>query len=225
MNSVNCSVTLCCVAGGDTYLRYAECLAESASRFFRPSKSIEFLVIEGEQGWPNGTMYRWHRLLENMPDSSYVFLSDADMLFESKVGSEILSPHVTLTLHPGFVGRHPREFPYEKRVESVCHVDPIEGSLYFCGGFAGGPTKELKRFANEIVSRIDQDVSNGIIPVWHDESALNKAASVLRDLHILDPSYCHPDEDEYYVRLVWGRQYPRRLVALDKRAEERVGRS
>lgn len=206
-------------------MRYAQGLGRTASKFFRPSSLTHFKIIPGEEGWPKGTMYRWHRLLENMPLTDYVFLCDADMRFEGEVGPEILSPHVTLTLHPGYVGKLPCELPYEKRPNSACSVSPIDGSLYFCGGFAGGPTKELKRFANEIVSRIDRDVENGLIPVWHDESALNKVASVWTDLHILDPSYCHPDQDEYYIRNIWKRTYPRRLVAIDKKEEERLGRN
>lgn len=219
------SATLCVVAGGDIYKQYASLLRLSAEKHFSPCRYNYFLLIEGEEGWPNGTMYRWHRLLENMPDTDYVFLSDADMLCEGHIGSEILSDSVTLTLHPGYIGRPPRLFPYEKREESACFVSPIEGSLYFCGGFAGGPIKEIKRFANEIVSRIDRDVANGITPVWHDESALNKAASLWPDIHVLDPSYCHPDNDRYYVDQIWKRTYPRKLVAVDKSEEERVGRN
>ena len=63
-------------------------------------------MIPGEEGWPNGTMYRWHRLLENMPDTEYVFLCDADMRFESMVSHEIISDCVTVTLHPGYVGKN-----------------------------------------------------------------------------------------------------------------------
>jgi Glycosyltransferase family 6 len=93
------------------------------------------------------------------------------------------------------------------------------------GGFAGGPRKELKRFANEIVTRIDRDMSQDIVPRWHDESALNKVCTYWRDLHILDPSYCYPDNDSYYLEHIWRTPYERKLVALDKTEGERANRS
>lgn len=217
----NCSVTLCCVAGGEAYIKYAEGLAYS-STYFQPSNDVRFMVIPGEEGWPNGTMYRWHRLLENMPETDYVFLCDADMRFESKIGTEIIGDSITLTLHPGYVGKRPTEYPYEKRMESACYVP--HGNFYYCGGFAGGPRKDLKRFANGITSRIDFDVANGITPVWHDESALNKVADLWPDLHILDPSFCYPDDDTHYRDHIWKVPYQRKLVALDKKEAERGNR-
>jgi len=36
---------------------------------------------------------------------------------------------------------------------------------------------------------IIQDESNNIIPVWHDESMLNKYYLGRKDIKILDPSY------------------------------------
>lgn len=218
------SVTLCCVAGGDVYVRYARALEESARAHFLPGTRNYFKFIPGQEGWPDGTMYRWHRLLENMPDTDYVFLCDADMYFENPVGPEILSRHITVTTHPGFVGKAAQELPYERRPASCCCVVPEDGAVYFAGGFAGGPTEEVKRFAGEIAARIDQDVANGIVPVWHDESALNKVASEWTELHVLDPSMCHPDQDEYYIEHIWPRRYERKLVALDKAEWERVGR-
>ena len=218
------SVTLCCVVGGETYENYAARLEESYYRYFVPGFLNLFQVIPGREGWPDGTMYRWHHLLENMPETDYVFMCDADMLIEAPIGSEILSPHVTVTLHPGYVDKLPSELPYEKRPSSSCFVPVEDQRRYYAGGFAGGPRQELKRFANYIVNLIDTDVAKGIVPVWHDESALNKAASVWRDLHILDPSFCYPDNDAHYVRAIWKHRYERKIVALDKKVEERIGR-
>jgi histo-blood group ABO system transferase len=217
------SIALCCVVGGEVYERYAEDLRTSFFKYFFPSsKQAHFFIISGEEGWPNGTMYRWHRLLENMPETDYVFLCDADMRFENTVGNEIISEFLTLTLHPGYVNQPRFMYPYEKNPNSACYV--AQGHLYFCGGFAGGPRKEIKRFANEIASRIDQDVIKGIIPRWHDESALNKVATLWPHFHVLDPSYCYPDNDTYYHEHIWKVPYQRKLVALDKTGRERGNR-
>lgn len=223
---VESSVSLCVVVGGDIYQRYAEHLRISFYKYFFPTtQQAHFFIIPGEEGWPNGTMYRWHRLLENMPDTEYVFLCDADMRFEATVGGEIISDGVTLTFHPGFVGSLAHDLPFESRPQSSCYVPLEDRTFYFCGGFAGGKTKEVKRFANEIVKRIDDDVSRGIVPMWHDESALNKVANMWPDkINILDPSYCYPDNDIYYRTCVWRKTYKRKLVALDKEPHERASR-
>jgi len=219
------SVTLCCVAGGAVYVRYARHLEESAEALFTPGARNRFELIAGEEGWPSGTMFRWHRLLENMPCTDYVFLCDADMRCEGPIGPEILSPHVTVTIHPGFVGVPADELPYERRPASSCRIPPGAGSTYFAGAFVGGPRAEVIRFATAVADLIDQDVRNGVTPVWHDESALNKVASIWSDLHVLDPSMCYPDDDSEYVKRIWTRPYERKLVALDKAGWERAGRT
>lgn len=219
------SVALCCVVGGEVYERYALGLRNSFFKHFFPSaKQSHFFMIPGDEGWPNGTMYRWHHLLENMPETSYVFLCDADMRFENLVTHEILSDCMTLTLHPGYVGIDKENLPYERRANSACYVPPQDGMFYFCGGFAGGPRKIVKEFANEVCSRIDSDMSQGLVPVWHDESALNRTAVYSYNLHVLSPSYCYPDNDTYYREHIWKTQYERKLVALDKEEGERAGR-
>lgn len=212
------------VVGGEVYERYAEDLRVSFFKYFFPStKQAYFRIIHGEEGWPNGTLYRWHRLLESLPTTDYTFLCDADMRFESTVGSEIISDAITVTLHPGYVGLPNHQLPFERRSNSCCSV--IYGDRYFAGGFAGGPRKELKRFANEIVNRIDCDMAHGVVPKWHDESALNKVCTYWRDLNILNPSYCYPDNDSYYIQHIWKGKYERKLVALDKTEGERGNRT
>lgn len=221
----DCSVALCVVVGGRVYEHYAYQLRISFYKYFLPSfKKVSFHIINGEEGWPNGTMYRWHRLLENMPETDYVFLCDADMKFESTVGEEIISGNkITLTLHPGYVGQEPKSLPFERRLSSCCFVHWWD--TYYAGGFAGGPRKELKRFANEIAIRIDTDMDRGITPIWHDESALNKVASLWHDIHTLSPSYCYPDNADYYIKSIWKEKYERKLVALDKTEGERGSRN
>lgn len=222
------SVALCVVAGGAVYERYAFDLFESAAEHFRPADDIELTLIPGAEGWPDGTMLRPHRLLTALPDTDFVFVCDADMRFESLVGPEILPPRgdgIVATLHPGYLGQPAAALPFETRPQSACYVTPAQRQRYFCGGFWGGSRVAVEWFARTVVSRIDHDRARAITPVWHDESALNAALAARGGPElVLDPSYAHPDNDAYYVEHVWRRQLPRRLVALDKPAEHRVGR-
>lgn len=216
------SVALCVVAGGDIYRDYADRLVESAQEFFKPSDDVIFRIIPGDEGWPDGTMRRYHHLLQNMPFADYVFLSDADMRFESEVGPEILS-RLTVTSHPGYVGQVAENLPHERRPESSCYVPLEEREHYFCGGFVGGAWFDMFCLAAMIAKRIDRDAANGLVPTWHDESALNKLMTIHEPELILSPSYCYPDNDSWYQSF-WPERYERKLVALDKTAAERVGR-
>src|SRR5579859_5456337 len=146
---MNESTALVAVAGGQVYEDYADALMASAEEFFCPTGTREFTIIPGENSWPNGTMYRYHRLLEHFPRTNYVFLIDADMLFEAEVGREILpSPlGVTATLHPGYVERFVHELPFERNEASAAYVAPGESDTYFCGGFVGGGRVAMRALA------------------------------------------------------------------------------
>lgn len=227
------SLCLICVVNGITYERYAEQLFESAERHLRTAgnRPANVLMLPGRRGWPDATMYRYHVVVEHQDliPEGFVFLSDADMLFEGDVGPEILpspdfrQPGVTATLHPAYVARPRAELPYEDRPESSCYLGDAEGRTYYCGGFVGGTREGFLTLAKRVATLVDQDRDRGIIPRWHDESALNRVLAKYPPDRTLTPAYCHPDDDEWY-RGRWPEDYPRLLVALDKTSEERAAR-
>ena len=223
------SCALVCVAGGKAYEAYAETWMESAREFFRPCAEMEYLILEGEEGWPRGTMYRYHRLLREKINTDYLFLTDADMLVVGSVGDEILPTSeqpfsVTVTRHPGYVDGHPYPAPFEDRSESSCFVPPEKRGTYWCGGFVGGERGEFQQLARMIVKRIDQDVANDITPRFHDETALNGALRQYLGHRIeLSPSYCFPEDSSWYETW-WPERYEPKILALDKTADERQGR-
>ncbi len=218
------SVTLATVAVGATYERYAGSMEESAREHFRPSDRVLFRVLPGVRGWPQATLFRYHAILEaarrGWLDATYVFLIDADMIFESAVGEEILGT-IVATVHPGYVGRAREELPYERRSFSTARVALAEGEMYFCGGFVGGERSAFLELAQQIVERIEDDDRRGVVAVWHDESHLNRALIYEPPAIVLSPSYCYPDDASSYV---WPEPYSRKIVAVDKPPEERVGR-
>lgn len=230
MGSVSKGVALVTVVHGDAYKAYADDLYESAREFFMRDRGWDFIVLPGRPGWPDATLYRYHVVRENWQQArlgsfTHMFLSDADMRFEGPVGAEILGQWgLAATLHPGYVGKPRAEFPYETRPQSSSRIKPEDGSLYFCGGFIGGRTHAFKQLCNRILYRIDMDrEKHELVPVWHDESVLNRVLSIYPPELVLSPAYCHPDHDDYY-KTFWPEDYPRLLVALDKAAAEREGR-
>lgn len=222
------SCALVCVAGGRAYEVYAEALMESAREHFRPTRRMEYVILDGEASWPNGTLLRYHRLLQETFKTDYLFMADADMLVVAPVGAEVLDPDqdaITVTTHPGYVGLPGEELPFEDRFESACYVPLQKRYRYICGGFVGGERREFQDLARMIVKRIDQDLAAGIQPRWNDESALNAAITIYGGYKtVLSPSYCYPANPTFYQQHVWKEQYEPKIMAVDKPPEHREGR-
>lgn len=225
------SVCLVSVAAGELYVRYARRMFASAADFFRPTPGpILLRPLAGREGpWPTGTIYRYHSIIAaaeagHFDRVDYVFMCDADMRFEGKVGKEILGDGLTATQHPGYVG-FPREaLPYERRLESAAMVRPNEGERYYAGGFIGGTRHAFLHLARNVAGAIDDDDAQGVVAQWHDESQLNRYLIHYPPDVVLSPAYCHPDNDDWYRSAIWPEDYPRLLVALDKSDDERAGR-
>lgn len=218
---------LVAVAGGRIYEEYAERLMESAAEFFHPTAEVDLIVIPGDDTWPNGTMMRWHHLLDNLPRAHFVFMIDADMEFVAPVGPAILPSGgygITATQHPGYPWFARALLPYDRNPESKACVQAAEGQHYFCGGFVGGERLAMKILAKTIADMVDMTLIRGHRPLWHDESCLNRALIDDPPSRMLTPSYCYPAHDDHYRQDIWGQEYERKIIALDKPAEHRQGR-
>lgn len=211
------SVALVCVVSGKRYIRYARRMLMSAEDRFLNTGSVErsFLMLDGREGWPDATMYRYHVLLEQAErfrDATHVYLIDADMRFVAPVDAEILGALVA-TSHPGYVGRRGT---YEERRDSAAFVAEHEGTRYYCGGFVGGQRSEFLALADAIRAGVDSDAAAGITAVWHDESHLNRYLVDHPPPVQLSPSYCYPEDDHRYVKTVWPQRYEPKILALRK---------
>lgn len=205
-------------------------LLKSAKKYFMKDHEVTMFVFtdkempnkEGlvsfahtHEPWPNITLKRYHvfdKYKEELSKMDYLFYCDADMLFVSDVGEEIL-PEGEIELvaieHPGFFGG--RRGPYETRPESTAYVSNNEGKYYVAGGFNGGTSGAFLKMSATIKERVDKDLENGIIAIWHDESQLNRY--MIDNKHkILNPGYCYPES--------WNIPYEKKLLALDKNHSE-----
>ncbi len=222
------STALVCVAGGPIYEAYAEQLMESAREHFHPTARTEYIILDGEAGWPNGTLLRYHRLLRERIETDWLYMIDADMLMVSEIYAEILPPEefaIVLTEHPGYVDMPAEELPFEDRPESACYVPLEKRRRYYCGGFWGGERLEVFDVARMMVKRIDEDISHGITPRWNDESALNCAVTHYGGYQArLSPAFCFPADPTFYEQHVWTQKYEPRIIAVDKPPEHREGR-
>src|SRR3990172_11377980 len=185
------------------YIQFVNPLITSARHWFCTDHHVVFFVFTDQEmqeefdviripvnhlGWPFATLMRFHMYAEYRDHFSfldYIFAIDADALFAAPFGEEIFSERV-FTLHPGFINKRGT---YERNPLSTACVRREEGQFYFAGGFYGGKREEFFHFATTAKERIDHDLENGYIAVWHDESHLNRYAIDYPPTLILTPSY------------------------------------
>jgi histo-blood group ABO system transferase len=140
------------------------------------SGRIKILKNEIEhEPWPFTTLKRFHyfnKVKDLIAKSDYSFYIDADSLFIGEMKEEFLPTGGMLgTIHPClFFGNGTPE----RNPESKAFISPSENNRYFCGGFFGGDSKSFLKMSEKICSNIDEDLSKGIIAIWHDESHINR---------------------------------------------------
>ena len=165
---------------------------------FNGSEKIK-RIHQDKLGWPHDSMLRFHMFHKNediLSDMDYLFFMNANMLVSSEIGENILPKDnlcgIVSTIHPGY-HKAKSNYPYEKNTKSGFYIPEGVGKYYFQGCFNGGRAKEFLDMSKELSNKMDTDLCNGIIPVWHDESALNLYL-VNKDPHILPPTYAYPEK-------------------------------
>ena len=191
------------------------------TKLLKVESAIVHVPVEN-LSWPEATMNRYQLIAQAMkPDvACKAFHIDADMRFHPAFGSQGLEvlrelKGIALVEHPGFfrprgsVGMFKR-FPklvtsdlltkfligglgtWERRTTSEAFVQRRLRKKYVAGGFWGGDSSSMYDLVRELSCLTEIDRRNGITPVWHDESYLNKWSSRERH-HLLPPSFCWSD--------------------------------
>ncbi len=171
--------------------------------------------------FPYPSMYRFHffkKYQEQMKTSDYYFYVDADAIIQQEIPDVILGERVAVQ-HCGYVNERGT---YETDPKSTSYIAPDEGTMYYGGGFWGFSKKEFWPFVHKAVEMIDTDAANGITPMWHDESVLNKYLSDNPPEKILTPSF-HWPQNAPHIQAKWeaqGKNYPCIILLLHKDHEE-----
>lgn len=161
------------------------------------NKNVEKIHQE-KLGWPYDTMFRFKMFnsIEDNLSGEYTFFLNANMLFVDYVNDGILplesKNYLMGVNHPGYYKNNINEFPYERRIESNFYIPFNQGENYFQGCLNGGRTVEFINMSKKLDNLIDDDLSKNIIPIWHDESALNWYYQKINPL-ILHPGYSYPE--------------------------------
>lgn len=139
-------------------------------------------IYQENLGWPGNTMKRFEMFLrireqlENEMD--YLFFFNANMEFLAPVGEDILPTGkdngMVGALHSWYFDQYKWNYPYERRRLSSAFIPYWKGKHYFQGSLLGGTTSAFLKMCETCNRWIDLDLLNNLIPIWHDESMVNK---------------------------------------------------
>ena len=225
--------------GTAKYKGFFEGYYEGIRRNFLPSVEKHFFVytddVENEifnkddvtcqsiehVGWPYITLYRFkfmNLMKQNMSSFDYCFFVDADLWCVGEVFKEDLFDKKPLigVQHPGFVEKI-GAFETDTRSRANIFDGNYDLSKYRQGCFWGGKTNEFLKMIEVLEKRVDDDLSDGIVAVWHDESHTNKYFLENNDkVHTLHPGYAQPEKGYQDIR----DQYPTKFIHLHKEMDE-----
>lgn len=195
-----------------------QCLLFTDHEIEESSDNVRICQIEHEP-WPMPTLKRYNYFIKEkdfISQFDYCYYFDVDMRISNKVGDEILGDLVA-TQHP-YQTFYPKEQrTYDRNPKSLAYV-PFgeEGEDYYAGGFNGGSTKEFLKMSEVIAERVNKDLDNQVIALWHDESHMNRYLIDNPPTVSLSPSYCFPEEQFQNI------DYPflAKIVALIKNHNE-----
>ena len=179
--------------------------------------------------WPLVTLTRWHIFLtyrELLEEYHYVYFINSDLRPEPGLNIEELLPQQGYDLvgvsHPGFdhlSNDNKTVGTFEINKKSIAHIDGwtdggvttiIDGltNRYIIGAFQGGMVEPFIDMCEILKDWTDKDLSNNIIPIWHDESLKNAYAQKCREFQVLPPTYCQPQN--------WPSLGKTRILKLEK---------
>jgi hypothetical protein len=172
------------------------------------------IIQQDNLGWPNNTMKRFemfNKIRELLEQEEFIFFLNANMLFVDFVNEEVIPSEINNFLmgvnHPGFFNSPKEQFTYERRTESVFFIPYSQGKFYYQGCFNGGRSNEFLEMSKILDNLIQTDLNNGIVPIWHDESALNWYYLDKNPL-LVDSSYAYPEH--------WSIPFEKKILQRNK---------
>lgn len=182
--------------------------------FFK-RENIKFYAIE-HQKWPFITLLRFDTIskaIEELKEYNYIFFIDADMFINEEIEEAFLDDQYDLygVQHPGFVNQF-GTFEFNKK-SLACVSLQNDLSNYFQGCFWGGKAIPVIDMIVSLKQRINEDLKNNIIALWHDESHMNwYFVNNKQRVKVLDPGFAYPE--------FWLLPYSKKIIHIGKNNNE-----
>ena len=175
----------------------------------------------GHKPWPSSSMNRFRYFADHakaFSGCSHLFYVDVDCRF---VGAVDVVSELVGVRHCGFTQGGG---PFERDRRSCLYADPVCFKHYYGGGFSGGARESYLRLSKWCADKIEEDTCRGIVPIYHDETALNRYFLDVPPTVSLDPGYHYPSADLERYRRLWAPQdYVPKILLLDKNHAELRG--
>lgn len=201
------------------YICMWEKFYESCEKFFLTEYEKEYFVFtdypiaedsrihvtyQKDLKWPGNVLFRYNMFLKRKQDLErfdYLFFFNGNTEFLQTIYPEEFLPTEDDNFLTGlswhiYSKKSPSDYPYERRKESKAYIAYGDGRYYLQAGLIGGQTESYIELLEQCELMTQADLKNSIIPVWHDESYLNKYL-LNRKIKILDTKYGRPQEWNY----------------------------
>jgi hypothetical protein len=209
-----------CFIGTGKYLNFLPNYYENIQEYFLPNSEKTFLVFTDGEGdfpedvkvykqehldWPYVTLKRFEiiqKAKEEIAKNDWFVFIDADALVVDTITEEEFFD----TTKSFFGVHHPCHFlqmpphnqypgAFETNPLSVAHITEDDDlSVYYQGCLWGGKVPNILEMIDELEQRVNIDLKNNVIAVWHDESHLNKFFIENKEhLNVLGSEYAYPE--------------------------------
>ena len=231
------SIGLLLIATGK-YDKFIQQLVTSADKFFfnKNNFNVKYFIFTDSdvksttnrqyqiinikhRPFPYASMDRFKHFSDNkkyLSEMDYLYYVDVDCKFVNNVEKEVLGNLVGVR-HCGYFNGNGT---FESNPKSVFYAERSKYKYYFGGGFSGGKSDKYLQLSEWCSSMIDKDLSNNIVPLWHDETALNKYYLDNQPDVVLSPSYHYPENDRDYIPKWRPYKFEPKILLLDKNHKE-----
>ncbi len=140
-----------------------------------PSEQIH-LYHQDDMGWPCNSLFRFkmfRRIKEQLKGNDYLFFFNSNAQVVLPVSAQDILPqdedYSAMCIESDIT-----KMGHEHRPESAAYVSREEAQYYFSGALNGGKCEPFVQLIEACDDIVDTDLRNGIMPVWHDESVINR---------------------------------------------------
>jgi len=161
---------------------------------------LEQIDDPAARAWPMPTLLRFafiQRLAARLRQTSHIVFLDADCAVCRPVALDELLPagkRLFGVRHPWYLHK---TGTFETDRRSRACVDPArdDTSIYWQGCLWGGVTEAVLAMSRELAGRIEADLAQGTIALWHDESHLNRYFIDHKpEVYTVPPEYAVPEQ-------------------------------
>lgn len=153
--------------------------------------------------WPFATLRRFEIFLKQeqaLKAFDYIFFFNANAQLMQPVTQEMFLPRaekgekLLVVQHPSFYAKPNYEFTYDRNPRSTACIPYGMGRYYVCGGVNGGTAEAFLKLCHTLDARIRTDLHKNVIALWHDESQINRYILFRKDIRVLSPAFCYPED-------------------------------